>query len=274
MDVLLSSPARKNLRCHSFLRGQRLRAVLFLLFAATFTASAAQERRFQLGRDTFAFSNDTAFAYGIDEQGRLRISLREDKPDFSHGCFLMIRACVQFWKFASFVPEAPRISREEYQQRLERLFRIPTWSSTCSKIQFPGFADLEGFSRAYEGLLKENLGNWLATYIRPGNWRLMFGHPRDGQAFVAKWLLDQAKEGQAPAVYLSRFPSMNHAVLVVSAKPELGGDILFKVYDVNYPAKAADLRYVAARKSFDFERRWYFPGGQVNVMRIYLSPLH
>jgi len=34
------------------------------------------------------------------------------------------------------------------------------------------------------------------------------------------------------------------------------------------------LKHIKEARSFDFAKRWYFPGGQVNAMRIYLSPLH
>lgn len=254
----------------------RLIFLCSLLLACSTGVGIAKQplRRFDLERDTFAFSNDTAFAYGIDEQGKLQISLRKDKPDFAHGCFLMIRGCVQFWKFARFLPNEPRLPRGEYHRRVNQVFRIPAWSCTRQKIDFPGFADLSDFSRAYEGLLKEDLGNWLLTYLRPGNWRLMLGHPRSGQTFVANWMATEWERGNVPAIYLSRFPEMNHAVLVVGAKREANGDIAFDVYDVNYPKVPAKLRYVAARQSFDFARRWYFPGGQVNAMRIYISPMH
>jgi hypothetical protein len=252
----------------------RLLLLSFLLASPAICFSEPAVRRFDLKRDAFAFSNDTAFAYGIDEQGKLKMSLRKDKPEFSHSCFLMIRACLQFWKFARFQPNAARLPREEYHKKVDRLFKIPAWSCTAEKIEFPGFAGLHDFSRSYEGLLKEDMGNWVLTYFRPGNWRLMLGHPRSGQAFVANWMVSESARGNIPAIYLSKFPEMNHAVLVISAKNESNGDITFKVYDVNYPKEPANLRFVAARQSFDFERRWYFPGGQVNAMRIYLSPMH
>lgn len=235
---------------------------------------ALMARQFELSRDTFAFANDTVFAYGIDEQGKLKISAKEKKPDFAHGCFLMVRGILQFWKFARFVPDQPRLSREEYAKKVAAVFRTPAWSPCRDRIEFPGFADLRAFSAAYEGLLKEKMGNWLGTYIRPGNWRLMLGHPRFGQKLTAQWMVDRLKAGEVPAVYMARFPWMNHAVIILNSRPLSNGDVDFDVYDVNYPSAPAKLRYVEARRSFDFEKRWYFPGGQVNLMRIYISPFH
>ncbi len=67
---------------------------------------------------------------------------------------------------------------------------------------------------------------------------------------------------------------MNHVVVAYDATPEPGGNVRFKVYDPNYPSRASWLLYRADQRSFEFEKRWYFPGGRVNVMRVFLSPFH
>ena len=245
---------------------------LALLLSSVFCAAA---RDFDLRRDTIAFSNDTAWKYGVDETGKLHISAREKPADFAHRCFVLTRAVLQFEQFAHFAPEQPKVSREEYRQLVRKVCRIPVWSwRPRGKLMIPGFPDLRSFSVAYEGLLKNELGNWLPSYFRVGNWRLVMGHPRSGQAKVAHWLEASLDSRRPRALYLSRFPHMNHAVIVYRMLREPGGDLRFTVYDPNYPAAPTSLRYVAVRRSFDFERRWYFPGGQVNAMRIYISPLH
>lgn len=237
--------------------------------------SALHARSFDLRRDTFAFSNDTVFAYGVDEQGKLHIARREKPAQFTHRCFVLSRGVLQFYQFARFAPKEPKISREEYQRRLKRLFRIPVWSrGPREKIVIPGFRDVHSFSLAYEGLLKETLGNWFPTYMRPGNYRMAMGHPRAGQAMVSRWLMKSMEQGKPRAIYMSRFPKMNHVVIVYAAARRPNGDIRFTVYDPNYPNEPSWVDYKAARRSFDFQKRWYFPGGQVNVMRIYISPCH
>jgi len=252
-----------------------MRWLLFLAVASVALPQLTHGRPFDLRRDTLAFSNDTAWAYGVDEAGKLHISRRETPPDFAHGCFLMSRAVLQFHQFARFAPEQPKVSREEYRRLVLTLNRIPVWSrGPRERIIIPGFRDLRSFSIAYEGLLKENLGNWVASYFRIGNFRMAMGHPRAGQAKVARWLIDSLEKGRLRAVYLSRFPHMNHVVIPYRMRREPDGDVLFTVYDPNYPTEPTTLRYVAARRSFDFAKRWYFPGGQVNAMRIYVSPLH
>ncbi len=253
----------------------RIFCFLFLIGFSVLVPPALCARPFDLRRDTFAFSNDTVFAYGVDEAGKLHIARREKPAQFSHRCFVLARAVLQFRQFARFAPEQAKVSREEYRQIVLRICRVPVWSrGPREPIAVPGFADLHAFSIAYEGVLKENLGNWLPSYFRPGNWRMMMGHPRSGQAMVARWLEESVQEGKLRAVYLSRFPKMNHVVVIYAAQRMANGRVRFTVYDPNYPAKGSHLDFDPATRSFDFEKRWYFPGGRVNAMRVFISPLH
>ena len=230
---------------------------------------------FDLHRDTFAFSNDTYFQYGVDEQGNLHISRRTAPAEFSHRCFVLARAVLQFHQFAHFDASRPRVAREEYRRLIKQICRIPVWSRGPSeKIVIPGYANLHEFSVAYQGLLKENLGNWLPTYLRLGNWRMIMGHFRAGQAAAAGWLANSIDRDVPRAIYLARFPHMNHVVVPYAVRREAGGNLSFTVYDPNYPNEPSWVFYRASERSFEFERRWYFPGGRVNVMRVFISPLH
>jgi hypothetical protein len=232
-------------------------------------------RAFDVRRDTFPFANETAWAYGVDEAGQLHISTRDTPARYAHRCFVLTRAVLQFHQFARFAPERSKVPREEYRRLIRAVCRIPVWSKgPRERLVIPGFPDLRAFSVAYEGLLKENLGNWFPTYVRPGNYRMAMGHPRSGQAMVARWLAQSLAAGRIRTIYLARFPHLNHAVVAYAVQHEPGGDLRFLVYDPNYPAALVWLRYRAPRRSFEFQKRWYFPGGQVNAMRIYLSPLH
>ena len=127
---------------------------------------------------------------------------------------------------------------------------------------------------AYEGLLKENLGNWLATYLRVGNWRMTMGHLRAGQAAADRWLEQSVAEGKLRAIYLARFPKMNHVVVVYRATKLPNGHTRFTVYDPNYPNEPSWVDYLPEQRSFEFQKRWYFPGGRVNVMRVFITPWH
>ena len=252
-----------------------MRSYICLLFLALLAAPALAARPFDLRRDTFAFANDTAWQYGVDERGVLHISQREEPAQFAHRCFVLSRSVLQFQKFARFEPRAPKLSREEYRRRIKHLSRIPVWSSgSRERLVFPGYANLHDFSRAYEGLLKENLGEWWPSYWRVGNWRMGMGHPRAGQAKGARWLAAEMDRGQPRAVYISRFPKMNHVVVPYAVRREPGGNLTFLTYDPNTPGEAVWLFFRASTRSFEFQPRWYFPGGQVNMMRVFLSPFH
>lgn len=238
-------------------------------------ASAAAAPPFDLQRDTFVFANETVFQYGVDELGKLHISKRGKPPRYAHRCFVMSRGALQFWQFARFAPEKKRLSREEYARLIRRISRVPVWSrGPRERVVVPGFRDLREFSEVLPGVLQENLGAWFPSYVRVGNYRMAMGHPRMGQTAAARWLEKSMSAGQARALYLSRFPHMNHCVVAYRMERKSNGDPRFWVYDPNYPGKAAWLDYRSATRSFEFEPRWYFPGGQVNVMRTYISPFH
>ena len=52
------------------------------------------------------------------------------------------------------------------------------------------------------------------------------------------------------------------------------GDVHFAAYDPNYPNKLGSLTYRSKQRDFDFPKTWFWPGGHVNLMRVYISPLH
>ena len=249
--------------------------ILRVALALVLLACIASGREFDFARDTFSFSNDTVLRYGLDEGGRLHMARRDKPVEFGHRCFVLARGVLQFHKFVRFAPERAKLSREEYERLVKKIFRIPVWASASrEKIVLPGYRDLRAFSTAYEGLLKETLGNWVPSYIRVGNWRMAWPFPRCGQVAAARWLEKSMREGVPRAVYLARFPHMNHVVVVYAMQRRANGDIRFIVYDPNYPGQPTALDYRAAERSFDFAKRWYFPGGRVNLFRVFISPIH
>jgi hypothetical protein len=247
-------------------------ALIFILLAS---APVAAGNAFDFKRDTFAFSNDTVLRYGLDEGGRLHMSRRDKPVEFGHRCFVLARGALQFHQFVRFDPSRPKLSRAEYRRLVKKIFRIPVWfPAPREKLVIPGYPDLRAFSIAYEGLLKEALGNWIPSYIRVGNWRMAWPFPRCGHARAARWLARSIEAGRPRAVYLARFPHMNHVVVVYDMERRANGDLRFIVYDPNYPGAPTTLDYQAAARSFDFPKRWYFPGGRVNLFRVFISPFH
>jgi len=246
-------------------------ALIFIFLAP----AIAPGRGFDFQGDTFSFSNDTVLRYGLDEEGHLHISRRDKPVEFGHRCFVLARGVLQFHKFARFDANRPKVSREEYRRLVKRVFRIPVWwPEPRQKIVIPGYANLRAFSVAYEGLLKETLGNWIPSYVRVGNWRMAWPFPRCGQAMAARWLEHSIQVGEPRAVYLARFPHMNHVVVVYALESRANGDLRFSVYDPNYPGEPTTLDYRQSAHSFEFPKRWYFPGGRVNLFRVFISPIH
>lgn len=246
----------------------RAAVVLFAL------ASALVAREFDPRRDAFAFSNDTVLNYDVTPDGRLRMSAKAKSGGPTHSCFLFTRSAMQFWKFARFEPRQPRLSEDEYRARLRALFRIPPWVERKERIVFSGYADLWTFSQKHEKTIRDNLGNWVLTYLRVGNWRMISPIIRARQRAYAENLFATVSNGEVRAMYLAKFPHMNHVVLVYHAERLPGGRMRFRVYDANYAGKPARLDYVPIHNLFDFERRFYWPGGELRAFPVYDMPQH
>jgi hypothetical protein len=166
-------------------------AAIFLVFASSLIA-----RDFDPKRDVFAFSNDTVMNYSVTHVGRLHVGEKKAKSDKpTHCCFLFTRSAMQFWKFAHFEPKQPRLPDAEYRARVRAVFRIPTWMGRKERIVFPGYADLWSFSREHEKILRADLGSWLLTYLRIGNWRMMNPVIRLQQRHFAEKLFANVSKG-------------------------------------------------------------------------------
>jgi hypothetical protein len=244
-------------------------AAFFFAFVSVLSA-----REFEPQRDVFAFSNDTVLNYEVTADGRLHVGTKAKSGKPTHCCFLFTRSAMQFWEFARFEQRQRRLSEEEYRRRLRELFRIPPRSGRTERIVFPGYADLWSFSREHEDSIRAELGSWLLTYLRIGNWRMMNPIIRMQQRSIAEKLFAAVSKGGVRAMYLAKFPHMNHVVLVYHAERLPDGGMHFQVYDANYAGESARLDYVPARNLFAFERRFYWPGGELRAFPVYDRPLH
>ena len=236
----------------------------------------ASAKPFEFPADTFSFSNNLYFDYQVTPGGELKITRRANGkvPDYARHCFVLVRAVLQFHKFAEFRPELPKVSTEEYRRRILRLSRIQVWSSgPKEKIQFPGYPDLHSFSAAQSLLLQKNLGLWWPSYWRLGNWRIVLPAPRSGQQRLASRLRDKLDQGLIQSVYITRFRPINHCLVAYKYEAQPNGDLIFSVYDANQPGKLVHLSYRASDESFYFDKTWYYPGGLVNVVPLFVSPL-
>ncbi len=244
--------------------------------AAIFLAltSALLAREFDPRRNAFAFSNDTVMNYEVTAEGKLRMSKKAKSGRPTHACFLFTRSAMQFWQFARFEPRQPRLSEEEYRARLRKLFALAPWTERRERIVFPGYADLWSFSREHEDTIRDNIGNWLLTYLRVGNWRVMSPLIRLRQRSIAETLFAHVSRGEIRAMYLAKLPHMNHVVLVYHAERLPGGGMKFRIYDANFAGKSGRLGYVAKSNLFAFPRCFYWPGGELRAFPVYDRPLH
>src|SRR6516162_2704309 len=250
------------------------RLVALICAVATFHSTAGA-KVFNLQADTFHFSNQTYFDYKVASDQEIRIARRKGKmPDYSRHCFQLCRAVLQFDKFAEFRPDLPRASEAEYKSLIRRICRTPPWSSgPKEKIIIPGYANLDSFSAAETLTLQKNLGLWWPSYWRIGNWRIVFPVLRSSQARVARWLRNELDSGRIRAVYITRFKPINHCLVVYRCDRQPNGDLVFFVYDANQTKKIVHLTYRAADRSFYFDRAWYYKGGLVSVLALYVSVL-
>jgi len=86
-------------------------------------------------------------------------------------------------------------------------------------------------------------------------------------------LHNELDSGHIRAVYITRFRPINHCLVVYHCDQQANGDLIFLVYDANQAKKIVHLVYRAADRSFYFDRTWYYKGGLISVLPMYVSLL-
>jgi hypothetical protein len=218
-----------------------------------------------------AFANETVFAYdGAD------VDAAKTARPYKRRCFVLCRAVLQFWKFARYDGSANEIADDELARAVRGICRVPVWSrrGDAGKTVLPGFRSFRDLTARKTQLVQTELGGWLPAYTRPGNWRMGFPIPRSGQARLARELERAIERGDPRAVYLTRFHRLNHCVVAYSFRKDANGDVEFGIYDPNLPDQYNSLRYIAETRSFELPKVFYWKGGRVNALAVYISPLH
>lgn len=237
----------------------------------------SDKTHFNWQTDTLSFPNDTFLVKGHDESIDIKQQENGYPPIYMHRCFVLTRAVIQFHKFARFDPSLPKVSEEKYDALIRHICRIPTWWPTFSKeeaIVIPGYKNLRDFSAARQYLFQKDIGWWLITYGRIGNWRMIFPSLPSMRSVAARKITERLDRGDLQAVYMCVFPKMNHCVVIYDYQRQKNGNIVFWAYDPNYHNTSTWLVYDAAENQFVFQKRWFFPGGTVHLMRAYISPFH
>jgi hypothetical protein len=257
---------------------ERAIALLVLFVAARSPNAVAAPNKFSYPRDTFAFPNVTVFKYyrGI---AFLRSPSEKDRTLYTRRCFVMTRAAVQFYKFARFNPNGQPLDDRELARRVRAVTRRAPWRAALpdnQRVVFTGYADLHEMSKARTKVVQQNIGLGWPTYIRVGNFRMLFQHDLRYQEKTHTNLDAALDRGDLFISYLSTFPSLaiNHSVLVYARKPGPTGDHVqrYLAYDPNHPDGPRVLTWSAADRAFAYQKDSDFIGGFVRVYQIYGKP--
>jgi hypothetical protein len=235
------------------------------------------DRPFTFQRDTFAYANELVWEYAWDAEGRWRGQPRSPKPEYSHRCFVVVKAAKQFFWHADFDPDTMPADDLTYRRLVREVLNSSprTPSSPEERIRIPGYPHLHAFSTAHERLLKAESGAAWQSYFQRGHWRMIFPFSRGSQEQTARDLIAATRKNQPAVAHVLCFPSLriNHAVLVFEARDE-SARVVFTVYDPNTPAQPAELIYDRPTRTFQFPATDYFPGGNVNVYEVYRGALY
>ena len=245
--------------------------------------SAHTGRSFAFDRDTFSFDNETILEYhGGHASARSRTPGEHPKRFVQH-CFVMSRTVMQFQKFVRFEPRQPALNDGELAERIRKITRVPPWTAplpAAERIEMPGYADLRSLSEARAEILQKNIGLGWPTYLRVGNWRILWPHGPAQQAQTHRELQRHLNTpGGFFVAYLTNFPrslNINHSVLVYARKPNdraAEGNYRYAVYDPNHHDAPRTLEWSERDRSFLYQHDTDFVGGRVIVWQVYGAPL-
>ena len=228
---------------------------------------------FVFQRDTFAFTNETAWDYHIDPAtGKTTHTRTQPPPCYSHHCFVVALSALQFFHHARFATNQPVAAESTYRRLIQRVVSLSaqTELSGDERIVIPGYPNLFAFSQARAQLLKANCGGAWQSYFQRGHWRMIFPFTRHHQEKMAAQLLKSVQHNIPAVAHVVRFPqlSINHAVLLFAGQ-ETTNEIQYTAYDPNNPTKPISLIFNRSSRQFTFPATPYFAGGKVDVYQVY-----
>jgi hypothetical protein len=232
-------------------------------------------RRFDFYRDRFAFANELRWQYQSDPAtGRMDFRPRSPTPEYTHRCFVLVRAARLFLYHTRWEPGQGRATEEQYRRWVDRvLARCPRRPSAPGQaVVFPGYSGLHEFSRAHAALLKASCGGAWRSYVLRSHWRMVLPISRAHQAATAARLMAALGQNVCPIIHLVTFPALtiNHGMIAYDVRATAGG-AEFLAYDPNDPANPAVLQFDQRRKTFSLPPNRYWAGGDLNLIQIYRS---
>lgn len=219
----------------------------------------------RFGVDTFAFPN----------QNRVK---NRGKPDlYANWCFIMARAVTQFHRFARFEPSAPRLSHDEYAERVRQVTARAPWRAplpAVERVVIPGYASLYELSRAEEAAVKAGLGWRFWSWVHWTNWRVVFPMPAVQQEGVARETLQELQAGRLVQWLVTNLPEieLNHTVVVYDYRAAGAAAVDFIAYDPNDP-NAPDVIRFDPERGFWATRIFDKNVGSIRAFRMYYGPL-
>jgi hypothetical protein len=222
-------------------------------------------RDFAFTRDTFAFPN------------AVRAFAPEREDLYANYCFVLARGMRQFFRFARFDPEAPRLDRAGYVDRVRRVAARVPWEPPVAaddRVVIPGYASLREFSLGEESAVKEGLGGRFWTFVHWTNWRVVFPRGRDHQEGVLDEIRGELEAGRLAQLLITNWPilELNHTVVAFASRVTEAG-VELAIWDPNEPERPGVITFDSARGQFWATRVFATRPGAIRVFRMYYSPL-
>jgi hypothetical protein len=222
-------------------------------------------RGFSFDRDTFAFPNE------------IRAFTGERDDLYANYCFVVARSLRQFFLFARFDPDAPRLDHAGYVDRVRRVVARPPWHppiAVAERVVIGGYASLREFSRAEERAVKEGMGGRIWTLVHWTNWRTLFPMTRRHQAGVLEEIQRELAAGRLVQLLVTNWPilELNHTVVVFAARSD-ATRVDLAIWDPNEPARPGVITFDGARGTFWATRVYATRPQPIRVFRMYHSPL-
>lgn len=220
---------------------------------------------FVFARDTFAFRNE----------------IRARHPDaddlYANYCFVLARGLRQFFAAARFEPAAPRLTHDEYVERVRLVAARNAWAEPVpprERVMIPGYASLRDFSRGEEAAVKEGLGGRFWTLVHWTNWRVVLPVTGGHQEGVAAEIVDELGHGHLVQLLVTNWPKpeLNHTVVAYRARAAADALVL-TVWDPNDPDNPGEITFDLASRRFVATHVYDTEVGPIRVFRMYYSPL-
>jgi hypothetical protein len=219
---------------------------------------------FDFARDTFAFPNLIRSRYPAGT-----------KDLYANYCFVLARGLRQFAQFARFDPAGPRLSHDEYVERVRQVAARAPWKPALpggERVVIPGYAGLREFSRAEESAVKAGLNGRWWTWFHWTNWRVGFPASREGQEAVAQEIVAELGQGRLVQLLVTNWPKieLNHTVVVYAYEVQ-GQALKLTIWDPNNPGTPGLITFDTGERRFWAINVYDTEFGDIRAFRMYYS---